>query len=80
MVGSEQRQKHRESGLKGSRTKGKAREKEAALKSVETKGEDELKRAGLMAAWTRKHGKDDEANPYSKRNYQRGGSGPKAGA
>lgn len=68
----ETREKHRQAGLKASRTKGKALEREAAQKAVETKGEDELKRAGLMAAWTRKHGKDDKANPYSKANYQGG--------
>jgi hypothetical protein len=79
MVDSERHQKRRESGLKGSRTKGKVREREAAQKAVETKGEDELKRVGLMAAWTRKHGKDDQANPYSKRNYQRGDSGRREG-
>ena len=50
----------------------KMREREAGQKAVETKGEDELKRAALMAAWTRKQGKDDKANPYSKANYKGG--------
>lgn len=66
------KEKRRQAGLKASMTKGKVIEREAAQKAVETKGEDELKRAGLMAAWTRKHGKNDKANPYSKENYRGG--------
>jgi hypothetical protein len=37
-------------------------------KAVETKGPDELKRAGQMAAWTKKYGKNDAENPFSKEN------------
>ena len=47
------------------------RQREAGLKSAETKGEDELVRAAKMAAWTRKHGKDDHQNPFSRENYNR---------
>lgn len=66
------REKHRQAGLKASRTKGKLREREAGLKAAETKGEEERRREALMANWTRKHGKDDKANPYSKTNYKGG--------
>jgi hypothetical protein len=38
----------------------------AGLKAAETKGPEERKRAALMPAWTRKHGKNDAANPHSK--------------
>jgi hypothetical protein len=65
-------ERRRQAGLKASATKGKTREREAGQKAVESKGEDELKRAALMAAWTRKHGKDDKVNPYSKANYKGG--------
>jgi hypothetical protein len=44
----------------------KLRRRNAALKAAETKGPEERKRAALMAAWTRKHGKNDEQNPHSK--------------
>jgi hypothetical protein len=37
-------------------------------KAVETKGKIELERAGKMAAWTKKHGKNDAENPHSKQN------------
>jgi len=47
----------------------KMRRRNAGLKAAETKGPEERKRKGLMAAWTRQHGKNDAANPYSKRNY-----------
>jgi len=38
------------------------------VKSARTKGPIELRRAAQAAAWTKKHGKDDAKNPYSKRN------------
>ena len=38
-------------------------------KSAQTKGPIELRRAARMAWWTRKNGKDDARNPYSKVNY-----------
>ena len=41
----------------------------AGLTAAETKGFLERTREALMAAWTRRHGKDDSRNPYSKRNY-----------
>jgi hypothetical protein len=41
--------------------------KNAGIKAAETKGPDERKRAAKMAAWTRKHGKNDEQNPYTRR-------------
>ena len=44
----------------------KLRRRNAALKAAETKGPEERKRAALMAAWTRKHGKNDAQNPHSK--------------
>ena len=44
----------------------KRRRRNAGLKAAETKGPEERKREALMAAWTRKHGKNDAANPYSK--------------
>lgn len=47
----------------------KMRRRNAGLKAAETKGPGERKREGLMAAWTRQHGKNDAANPYSKQNY-----------
>jgi hypothetical protein len=46
----------------------KLRRREAAEKAIETKGPEELQRAGCMAAWTRKHGKNDAENPHSKQN------------
>jgi hypothetical protein len=47
----------------------KRRDREAGLKSAATKGEEERKRAARMAAWTRKNGKNDKANPHSAENY-----------
>ncbi len=44
----------------------KRRRRNAGLKAAESKGPDERRRAALMAAWTRKHGKNDAANPHSK--------------
>jgi hypothetical protein len=46
----------------------KRKQREAAQKAIDTKGPEELSRAGRMAAWTRKHGKDDTQNPHSKQN------------
>jgi len=43
-------------------------QREAGRKAVETKGDAELSRAAKKAAWTRKYGKDDASNPYSKEN------------
>jgi hypothetical protein len=48
----------------------KRRRRNAGLKAAETKGAEERKREALMAAWTRKNGKNDEANPYSKKNWR----------
>ena len=48
----------------------KRRRHNAGLKAAETKGAEERKREALMAAWTRKNGKNDEANPYSKKNWR----------
>jgi hypothetical protein len=45
--------------------------REAGRKAVKTKGQKELNRAGQMAKWTKQHGKNDKANPYSKENYYR---------
>jgi hypothetical protein len=44
------------------------RRHEAARKAVETKGPSDRRRAAKMAAWTRKHGKNDGVNPFSKTN------------
>jgi hypothetical protein len=44
----------------------KRRRRNAGLKVAETKGPEERKMEALMAAWTRKHDKNDAANPYSK--------------
>jgi hypothetical protein len=38
-------------------------------KAAETKGRIERVREAKMAAWTRKNGKNDALNPYSKQNY-----------
>lgn len=46
-----------------------AEHRKAGLTAAESKGPLERNREALMAAWTRKHGKDDSKNPYSKRNY-----------
>jgi hypothetical protein len=48
----------------------KMRRRNAGLKAAETKGREERKREGLMAAWTRRIGKNDAANPYSKQNWR----------
>ena len=42
--------------------------RQAGLKAALTKGPEERRRAAKMAAWTRKHGKDDARNPFSKQN------------
>jgi hypothetical protein len=39
-------------------------------KAAETKGKIERVREAKMAAWTRKNGKNDAVNPYSKQNLQ----------
>ena len=49
-------------------------QREADYKSAETKGPDKLSRAEKEAAWTRKHGKDDALDPYSKANVNPGQS------
>lgn len=46
--------------------------RQAGLKSAETKGPEERRRAALMAAWSKKHGKGNPQNPYSKSNYRGG--------
>ena len=43
--------------------------KTAGQKAAETKGSIERVREAKMAAWTRKNGKNDARNPYSKQNY-----------
>jgi hypothetical protein len=43
--------------------------KTAGQKAAETKGRIERVREATMAAWTRKNGKNDALNPYSKQNY-----------
>jgi hypothetical protein len=48
----------------------KRRRRNAGLKAAETKGPEERKREALMAAWTRKNGKNDTVNPYSKQNWR----------
>jgi hypothetical protein len=47
----------------------KHRQKQAAVKAADTKGQEERSRAARMASYTRKHGKNDAANPYSRENY-----------
>ena len=47
----------------------KAKHRKAGLISVITKGQEERTFAVLMAAWTRRHGKLDSKNPYSRENY-----------
>jgi hypothetical protein len=44
----------------------KRRRRNAGFKAAETKGPEERKRAARMAAWTRKHGKNDATNPHSR--------------
>jgi predicted RNase H-like HicB family nuclease len=46
-----------------------SKHRQAGLKAAETKGPEERTRAAFMANWTRKHGKDDAKNPYSRQNY-----------
>ncbi len=46
-----------------------AKRRKAELAASDTKGALERARAAFMAAWTRKYGKNDAKNPYSKRNY-----------
>jgi predicted RNase H-like HicB family nuclease len=46
-----------------------SRNREAGLKAARTKGPQERSREASMANWTRKHGKDDAKNPYSRQNY-----------
>jgi hypothetical protein len=46
--------------------------RQAGRKAVNTKGPEERRRISLMANWTKKHGKNDAGNPYSKDNYYRG--------
>jgi hypothetical protein len=55
---------------KAADTKGPIARKRAAQKAVDTKGPIERKREALMAAWTKKHGKDDAKNPHSRQNTQ----------
>jgi hypothetical protein len=43
--------------------------RQAGFQAALTKGLEERRRAAKMAAWTRKHGKDDARNPFSKQNY-----------
>ena len=42
--------------------------KSPGQKAAETKRPIERKRAARMAAWTKKHGKDDAKNPHSRQN------------
>ena len=42
----------------------------AGHKAAETKGPEERIREANMAVWTRKYGKDDSKNPWSKENYK----------
>jgi hypothetical protein len=51
--------------------KGGISRRQAGLKAAETKGPSERSRAAKMAAWTRKHGKNDAENPFSKENASR---------
>jgi len=46
----------------------KRKRQAAGFKSAETEGPGELSRVAMMAAWSRKHGRDNPANPYSKAN------------
>lgn len=46
----------------------KHKQRQAGLKAAETKGAEERSRAAKAAAWTRRHGKDDAANPFSREN------------
>ena len=47
----------------------KKKRADAAKKAAETKGAPERSRESKMANWTRRHGKNDAENPYSKQNY-----------
>ncbi len=42
-----------------------AKRRSATLGANATKGEPERRRAAMKAAWTRRHGKDDAANPHT---------------
>jgi hypothetical protein len=53
--------------------------KEAARKAFETKGPSERQRAAKMASWTRRHGKNDAINPFSKANANRRPTDARAG-
>jgi hypothetical protein len=44
----------------------KRKHRAAGLRSAETKGPDGLSQAAKAAAWSRKHGKNNPANPYKK--------------
>lgn len=46
-----------------------SKNRQAGLQAARTKGPEERSRAASMANWTRKHGKDDSENPYSRQNY-----------
>jgi hypothetical protein len=54
----------------------KLRQRLAGYKAAETKGPEERSREAYMAAWTKKHGKDDAANPYSRQNWRGQGTKP----
>ena len=43
--------------------------KTAGQKAAATKGRIERVREAKMAAWTRKNGKNDAMNPFSKQNF-----------
>jgi hypothetical protein len=49
--------------------------KQAGIKAADTKGREERVRAAKMARYTRQHGKNDAANPYSRENYYKRNSG-----
>jgi hypothetical protein len=61
-----QHRSRRQAGLKAAATKGPEKLRDAALKAADTKGPSERSRAAKMAAWTRKYGKDDATNPFSR--------------
>jgi hypothetical protein len=55
----------------------KHKQRQAGLKAAETKGAGERSRAAKAAAWTRRYGKNDVANPFSRQNQPRApASGP----
>jgi len=43
--------------------------RKAGIEAAKSKGALERRREALMAAWTRKYGKDDLKNPWSKENF-----------